>query len=69
MAPTLTLAHARSLTLAGCRKGDSSYYTIHANGKDFENAAWYYPQPFEKAKHIKDHVAFYKNVVKVEKEE
>ena len=39
-------------------KGDSSYYTINVNGKTLENAAWYYPQPLEKATHIKDHVAF-----------
>jgi hypothetical protein len=25
---------------------------------EFKNAAWYYPQPKEKAKNIKDHVAF-----------
>jgi uncharacterized protein (DUF427 family) len=25
---------------------------------EFKNAAWYYPEPFEKAKNIKDHVAF-----------
>lgn len=27
---------------------------------EFKNAAWYYPQPMEKAKNIKDHVAFCK---------
>lgn len=25
---------------------------------EFKNAAWYYPEPKEKAKNIKDHVAF-----------
>jgi uncharacterized protein (DUF427 family) len=25
---------------------------------EFKNAAWYYPDPKEKAKNIKDHVAF-----------
>ncbi len=25
---------------------------------EFKNAAWYYPQPKDKAKNIKDHVAF-----------
>lgn len=39
-------------------KGDASYYTIHADGKDLENAAWYYPQTMDKAEHIRNHVAF-----------
>ena len=39
-------------------KGEGHYYDIHVNGKTIENAAWYYPQPLEKATHIKDHVAF-----------
>lgn len=39
-------------------KGQSSYYDVHVNGKTLQNAAWYYPQPLEKATHIKDHVAF-----------
>lgn len=39
-------------------KGESSYYDIHAGGKTLHNAAWYYPHPLEKAQHIKDHVAF-----------
>ncbi|RMZ39629.1 DUF427 domain protein [Aspergillus flavus] len=32
------------------------------------NAAWYYPEPFDKAKHIKDFVAFYPNKVDVKVE-
>jgi uncharacterized protein (DUF427 family) len=39
-------------------KGESSYYNVNVGGKTLENAAWYYPHPSEKAKHIKDHVAF-----------
>jgi uncharacterized protein (DUF427 family) len=39
-------------------KGNASYYTIDAGGKSLKDAAWYYPQPFDKAQHIKDHVAF-----------
>lgn len=27
---------------------------------ELENAAWYYPEPLEKAKYIKDYVAFCK---------
>lgn len=29
-------------------------------GSELKNAAWYYPQPLEKATHIKDYVAFCK---------
>jgi uncharacterized protein (DUF427 family) len=29
-------------------------------GKELKDAAWYYPEPKEKAKNIKDHVAFCK---------
>ena len=39
-------------------KGDASYYTLDVNGQKLEDAAWYYPKPFEKAVNIKDHVAF-----------
>lgn len=43
-------------------KGDASYYTLVVNGEENADAAWYYPEPFEKAAHIKDHVAFWKGV-------
>jgi len=43
-------------------KGLASYYTLNVNGKTNENAAWYYPAPYEKAKQIKDHVAFWRGV-------
>ncbi|KAK5998598.1 hypothetical protein PT974_00979 [Cladobotryum mycophilum] len=46
-------------------KGDASYYTIDVNGKTFDNAAWFYEKPFEKAVDIKDFVAFYKTKVDV----
>lgn len=36
-------------------------------GKEFKDAAWYYPEPFEKATHIKDHVAFDKRQVETTK--
>jgi uncharacterized protein (DUF427 family) len=41
-------------------KGDASYYTLDVAGQEFKDAAWYYPEPYEKAKHIKDFVAFCK---------
>ncbi len=43
-------------------KGLASYYNINAGGKVNENAAWYYPEPFEKATRIKGYVAFWKGV-------
>ena len=43
-------------------KGDASYYSLIVNGEENVDAAWYYPKPFEKAAHIKDHVAFWKGV-------
>ena len=39
-------------------KGEASYYTLEVDGKTLANAAWYYPQPKEKATNIKDYVAF-----------
>ncbi|KAI4155258.1 MAG: hypothetical protein LQ340_001111 [Diploschistes diacapsis] len=48
-------------------KGDASYYNIGVDGENLENAAWYYAEPLDKAKHIKDHVAFYKTKVQVTK--
>jgi len=46
-------------------KGDASYYTVAVDGKELENSAWYYPAPYDKAKNIKDFVAFYKNKVDI----
>lgn len=43
-------------------KGTASYYNIHVDGKVNYDAAWYYPQPSEAAKIIKDHVAFWRGV-------
>lgn len=43
-------------------KGDASYYTVEADGKKLEDAAWYYPQPKSAAEKIKNYVAFWKGV-------
>jgi uncharacterized protein (DUF427 family) len=43
-------------------KGEASYYTIKVNEDINKNAAWYYPNPKEKASDIKDYVAFWKGV-------
>ncbi|AIF68809.1 hypothetical protein PAP_01860 [Palaeococcus pacificus DY20341] len=43
-------------------KGEASYYDIVVNGKVNKDAAWYYPEPKDAAKHIKGYVAFWKGV-------
>lgn len=43
-------------------KGDASYYSIVVGGSVNKDAAWYYPNPKDAAKEIKDHVAFWRGV-------
>ena len=43
-------------------KGTASYYDVVVNGEVNGDAAWYYPQPKDAAKQIKDHVAFWRGV-------
>ena len=43
-------------------KGLASYYNVVVDGKRNENAAWYYPEPLEKAVMIKDYIAFWNGV-------
>ena len=43
-------------------KGEASYYSVVVNGETNKDAAWFYPQPKDAAKQIKDHVAFWKGV-------
>ncbi len=43
-------------------KGTASYYDIVIDGKINQGAAWYYPDPKNAAKQIKDHVAFWRGV-------
>ncbi len=43
-------------------KGEAHYYHLVVNDNKNENAGWRYPEPKEKAQHIKDHVAFWKGV-------
>ena len=47
-------------------KGEASYFTIKVDGEKNVDAAWYYSQPREMAKAIKNYVAFWKGV-KIEK--
>jgi uncharacterized protein (DUF427 family) len=39
-------------------KGEASYYNVIANDAVNKDAAWYYPEPKDAAKQIKDYVAF-----------
>ena len=43
-------------------KGTASYYTLQVDGARNVDAAWFYPQPKDAAKHIEGHVAFWKGV-------
>lgn len=43
-------------------KGLASYYDVVVGDAVNANAAWYYPQPKEAAKEIRDRVAFWKGV-------
>lgn len=43
-------------------KGKASYHNVVVDGAINPDAAWYYPQPKEAAKSIKDFLAFWKGV-------
>ncbi len=43
-------------------KGTASYYSLEVDGRENQNAAWYYPNPKDAASEIKNHVAFWKGV-------
>ncbi|OLD56948.1 MAG: hypothetical protein DMG11_12285 [Acidobacteria bacterium] len=43
-------------------KGLASYYDVVVDGKVNKDAAWYYPEPSEAARNIKNCVAFWKGV-------
>lgn len=40
-------------------KGRANYYSLRVNKKRAERAAWYYPEPLQSYKEIKDYIAFY----------
>jgi uncharacterized protein (DUF427 family) len=42
--------------------GEASYYHVQVNGQVNVDAAWYYPDPKDKAKEIKNYIAFKKGV-------
>ena len=43
-------------------KGEANYYTVSVDGQEYENVAWTYADPEEKAAELKDYVAFYPQV-------
>jgi uncharacterized protein (DUF427 family) len=43
-------------------KGTASYYHVAVDGQVNRDAAWYYPEPKDAARNIKDYVAFWKGV-------
>jgi len=43
-------------------KGEASYYNIVVDGKSNNDAAWYYPQPKDATKQIKNYLAFWKGI-------
>jgi uncharacterized protein (DUF427 family) len=48
-------------------KGTASYYDVVVGGEVNRDAAWFYPEPKDAAKEIKDRVAFWRGV-KVDRE-
>ena len=43
-------------------KGTANYYTLVVDGAENPDAAWYYPEASEAAKHVNGYVAFWKGV-------
>ncbi len=43
-------------------KGTASYWDVIVDEKTNKNAAWYYPDPFPKADHIKGYIAFWRGI-------
>jgi len=43
-------------------KGDASYFSIEVDGKVNKDAAWYYADPKDAAKQLKNRVAFWRGV-------
>lgn len=43
-------------------KGTACYFDVEVGSKTNKDAAWYYPEPKDAAKQIKNYVAFWKGV-------
>ncbi len=63
-AGSLVMGHFRpSETHSRCPwKGTASYHDVVVGSETNKDAAWFYPEPSEKAANIKDRVAFWKGV-------
>ena len=44
-------------------KGDASYYSLAADGKEAENAVWSYEDPYSAMEEIRGYVSFYSTKV------
>ena len=52
-----------SSTTSACPwKGTAHYHTLHVEGAENRDAAWYYPDPKAKAENIRGRIAFWKGV-------
>ena len=43
-------------------KGQAQYYSVIVDGEMLTDAAWFYPEPQNEASHIKNYVAFWKEI-------
>jgi uncharacterized protein (DUF427 family) len=43
-------------------KGTAHYHSLHVDGADNPDAAWFYPDPKPEAAQIRDRIAFWKGV-------
>ena len=55
------LRESQTHTVCGW-KGTANYYDVVVDGKINKDAAWYYPDTKDAAKHVKGYVAFWKGV-------
>lgn len=52
-----------SVTTSVCPwKGTASYYSLHVDGADNRDAAWFYPEPKPGAEAVRGRIAFWKGV-------
>ena len=55
------LRESKTNTVCGW-KGTASYYDVVVDGKTNKDAAWYYPDTKDAARHVRGYVAFWKGV-------
>lgn len=56
----------RSDTVTHCPyKGDAAHYSLAMDGRDVENAAWSYEEPYDAVSEIGSHLAFYAGKVEI----